>query len=480
MFRALVDRQVRMPFAYGAAIALVGGSAALLQQLNPTWGSDVVWLAFIIAVLATGTIGGFGPALFAAVLSLLAADYLFLPTPGTFKLPYDAHDVIALMIFVSASLLAATVSHVGRRALVQQARADAAGGQVAAARLRRNLLLELGSRALAGGSADAVSREATTMITAALGVEHAAILQRTRDTGPLLITAAAGWDAGVVDGLTIDADVDSQAGYAIYAREPVVVDDGDSDTRFRLPDALRARGVRSGIAARIAGAGRPHGVVIAYSTSPRAYTPEDAQFVCGVAAVLAGCYEQKRLEAECAQSAARDVAHRNAAEVASRRAAFLAQTVTVFDAALEPEVTLVSLARLAVPALADCAIVDLVHDDGQVRRVEVIDIDPSRRDAVKVARRMTPDLHSESPFARAIRTGQPVLLADIPDRDVDSGADLDHERLVKLLQCRSLLLIPLVARGQTLGLITLASRPSGRRYEALDLGVAQELAGRAA
>jgi signal transduction histidine kinase len=51
---------------------------------------------------------------------------------------------------------------------------------------------------------------------------------------------------------------------------------------------------------------------------------------------------------------------------------------------------------------------------------------------------------------------------------------------MKLLECRSLLLIPLVARGQTLGLLTLASRDPLRQYDGADLAVAQELAGRAA
>jgi signal transduction histidine kinase len=49
---------------------------------------------------------------------------------------------------------------------------------------------------------------------------------------------------------------------------------------------------------------------------------------------------------------------------------------------------------------------------------------------------------------------------------------------MKDLQCQSLLLIPLVARGQTLGLLTLASRE--RRFDPADLALAQELAGRAA
>ena len=101
-------------------------------------------------------------------------------------------------------------------------------------------------------------------------------------------------------------------------------------------------------------------------------------------------------------------------QLAARRATYLAQTATLLDAALEPETTLVSLARLAVPTLADSALVDLVEEGGQVRRVEVVDIDPIRRQDADALRRLAPDLRSEGPFPRAIRTGQPVLLVRVP------------------------------------------------------------------
>jgi hypothetical protein len=107
-------------------------------------------------------------------------------------------------------------------------------------------------------------------------------------------------------------------------------------------------------------------------------------------------YERTRLERECAALSAREESYRDAAELASRRAAFLAQTATVFGTALEPDATLVSLARLAVPALAECAIVDRVHDDGDVRRVEVVDIDPARRGSSASLRRQPPALTCDS------------------------------------------------------------------------------------
>ncbi len=416
----------------------------------------------------------------AAITFVLAAwmPYVFMPTAGTFRLPYTTADAIEVAAFAVAVALTIRMAVLVRRAAREHARADVMSARLGVEQRRRQILLELATRSLAGGSVDAICRDAATMTADGLGVEHCVILELKRDGGPLVVASAAGWDPGAVEGLHVDEDADTQTGYALHAREPVVVNDADADARFRVPAILRAHGVRSGVAARIAGVRRPFGVVAAYATSARTFTAEDAQFVSGIAAVLAGMFERKRVENECAELAARDKANRKTADLASRRAAYLAQTATVFDTALEPEATVVSLARLAVPALAECAIVDLVHEDGFVRRVDVVDVDPSRRGVTLGVKRQAPNLRRESPFSRAIRTGQAALLTHVPDRDVAGVVDPDHERLMKDLQCQSLLLIPLVARGQTLGLLTLASRE--RRYDAADLALAQELAGRAA
>jgi GAF domain-containing protein len=204
-------------------------------------------------------------------------------------------------------------------------------------------------------------------------------------------------------------------------------------------------------------------VIAVYATSSRRYTEEDSQLLAGIANALAGLYERRRLEAERVELASRDVALRAAADLAARRAAFLAQTVTVLDSALEPEATLVSLARLAIPALADCAVVDLVTDEGHIQRVDVVDIDPTRREATQAIRRIPPRSGATDRLSRAIRTGQPALLSNVSDDvpNTTSRPESEYRRLVRAVSCEALLLIPLVARGQTLGLLTLGSRTAG-------------------
>src|SRR5882672_6541912 len=85
----------------------------------------------------------------AAAAAVALADYFLLTPSGTFKLPRDPRDAAALVMFVTAAVVAAGVSHIARRAAVQKRRAENASRELAAHRLRGNLLLDLSTRAAA-------------------------------------------------------------------------------------------------------------------------------------------------------------------------------------------------------------------------------------------------------------------------------------------------------------------------------------------
>ena len=386
-------------------------------------------------------------------------------------------DVAAIGLLVAAAALVAVATFRRRQANADRRLAAHSREALDTEIRRRQVLLRLQDRALAGGLLDALGRNAAEATVEALGVPYSAVLELKPDVGRLSVAASAGWDPPV-DGIDLDAHVDSQVGYALVAREPVVVVDADVDRQFAIPADLRTRGARSGVAVRI-GARQPFGVLVAYAAAPHAFEEGAVAFMCGVAGILAATFERRRLEHERLEFVARDEIRQEEARLAARRAAFLAQTATVLDAALDADTTLVSLARLAVPQIADCAIVDRVDEGGHVDRIEVVDIDPIRRHDAEALRHLAPDLRGQGPFARAIRTGQPVLLPETAKVVTDAPADAEQLRLLTRLGCQSLVLIPLVARGQTLGLLTLGSRLL-QRYDGADLSLAQELAGRAA
>jgi light-regulated signal transduction histidine kinase (bacteriophytochrome) len=80
-----------------------------------------------------------------------------------------------------------------------------------------------------------------------------------------------------------------------------------------------------------------------------------------------------------------------------------------------------------------------------------------------------------------MRTGKAKIYTDIPDSMLIALAqDAEHFKILQELGLASAMVVPLVARGRTLGAITLASESPARRYTDNDLHFAEELARRAA
>ncbi|MFY0571161.1 PAS domain S-box protein [Archangium lansingense] len=165
---------------------------------------------------------------------------------------------------------------------------------------------------------------------------------------------------------------------------------------------------------------------------------------------------------------------------------FLAETGVALAASLDYATTLSSLARLAVPTLADWCIVDLVDEDGSVRRLEVVVADPADAPLAEEARHFPARLdgNPSNPPTKALREGRPVLVMD-PGTDVErlllQAHNEAHARVMAAIHPISLLAVPLVARGRTLGVLTfLTTARSGRRYAAVELEAAEDLARRAA
>ncbi len=169
------------------------------------------------------------------------------------------------------------------------------------------------------------------------------------------------------------------------------------------------------------------------------------------------------------------------AEAAARRFAFLAEAGEVLSSSLDYEHTLREVARLAVPILGDMCIVDIVTSDG-MQRVAATHISPAKSELLQdLRRRYPPDAASPQPAARVARSGQPELLAHVSPETVASRTrDEDHASLIRRLEIRSHLAVPLVARGALVGVISLGITESGRRYDERDVTFAMELARRAA
>jgi signal transduction histidine kinase/DNA-binding NarL/FixJ family response regulator len=133
-----------------------------------------------------------------------------------------------------------------------------------------------------------------------------------------------------------------------------------------------------------------------------------------------------------------------------------------------------------VPELADYAIMHLIEDDGSVRRVAAAHVDPTLVGEIPAGEVFLPRVPESSLF-QAIRTGQPILLSEIdPEWLARMAESEEHRELMERLAPRSILLVPLIARGRTLGALTLVHSTSGRHYGEHDRTVALNLASRGA
>ena len=199
-------------------------------------------------------------------------------------------------------------------------------------------------------------------------------------------------------------------------------------------------------------------------------------FVLDISEQLAGEDERTRL-LELERTA------REEAERARDRLAFLAQTGQILFRSLDYEDTLGRVARLAVPRLADWCSVDVVDRDGEIRQLAVAHVDPTKVETARLLRsNYPPDPAAGAGVPAVIRTGRSEFYPEIPARMMHDAAAEHHElrALLGELQLRSAMIVPLTARGRTLGAITFVFSESGRRYSDEDLTLAESLADRAA
>jgi PAS domain S-box-containing protein len=174
-----------------------------------------------------------------------------------------------------------------------------------------------------------------------------------------------------------------------------------------------------------------------------------------------------------------DIHERKSMEDALR---FLSEASAVLASSLDYKATLASVARLAVPRIADWCVVDMVEDDGGLRRLAVAHTDPAKVElAYELHRRFpTPADAPHGPY-HVLRTGEPELVPEIPDSMLVASAQSKHHlAILRELGLRSYLCVPLKVAGDARGVITFVTAESGRRYSKQDLLFAEGLAARGA
>ncbi|SDY18740.1 PAS domain S-box-containing protein [Modestobacter sp. DSM 44400] len=184
-----------------------------------------------------------------------------------------------------------------------------------------------------------------------------------------------------------------------------------------------------------------------------------------------------------------DITERRAADERARRSterlALIAEVTAGFSTSLDGGrqglQALATLARAVVPVLGDWAIVSVIEEDGRLRDVASWHWDPDVRDAAaRYAQLRLAALTSTAPLVAALRTGEVMTVADVPDAVGRTLPPGEVRTVFDRLAPQTAVALPLSARGHIVGALTVyrsADRPAA---DAEDVATLREIADRAA
>jgi len=314
--------------------------------------------------------------------------------------------------------------------------------------------------------------ELVTQIRDTLRVDTAAVLLLDESRENLIPRAAKGLEEEVEAQVRIPVGK-GFAGRVAARRHPTIIDDLDSADIVN--PILRQKGLNALLGVPIEVDEKVLGVLHVGSLTPRKFTEDDIRLLQLVAGRIALPIIQSQLY-EVEREA------RRALEAIRSQLAFLSDTSAVLGSSLDYETTLATLARLVVPQLADWCVIDIVGADDRVQRVAAVCADELKTGLARELQESYPARPNRGEgTSKVVRTGRSELAVEVTDEWIEQMAPNDRQReILRSLGLCSNILVPLVARGRTLGVLTIATAESRRTYDDSDLRLAEELAARAA
>jgi PAS domain S-box-containing protein len=270
-------------------------------------------------------------------------------------------------------------------------------------------------------------------------------------------------------------------GRAVERGRPVtsanVLDDPDIDVPQSTREWIEQAPHRAALAVPLRVKGRVIGAFSAGDRPGRVFGPDEVRLAEALADHAAVALDNARLFAG-------EQAARGEAEARAQRARLLADVSRALASSLDYEATLDAVAHLVVPARADWCVVHLARRDGAVRRVAAACADPAHAALAAETVRLAPTvdwLRDVSPTLQSVRAGRSLLVAQTTAARIEEIVnDPGDRRIVLALQPRSMLVVPLVARGRALGSIAWLRIGGPEPYTADDLSLAEDIAARAA
>ena len=292
-----------------------------------------------------------------------------------------------------------------------------------------------------------------------LGAQSSALAIYASEGGPLRLHMTRGLADEVqehvdypVEGIELELDEAQPTQYSAIRGERVLLGT-QAEMLDRFPatrEGSEVLGVRAIAALPLRVEGKILGSFLAIWTVEHPFAEDDVELLEALAAQIALSVSRLRADDERATAVA-------AMAEANQRLQLLADAGRVLSGSLDITQQIGQLAELVVPALGDWCWIVVTDEQGRLHDLASAHRDPARRDELERYVESMVTVMTDAAGARVVtRTGQPLVLPEI-DRERIAAALSDPEAQESLtrLGAASGAIVPLVARGQTLGALGL-------------------------
>jgi PAS domain S-box-containing protein len=279
-----------------------------------------------------------------------------------------------------------------------------------------------------------------------------------------------------VEGIELELDDAQPTQYAaIHGQRVLLASQEEMLTRFPATrEGSEVLGVRAVAALPLRVEDRILGSFLAIWTVDHPFSEDDVELLEALAAQIALSVSRLRADDERATAVA-------AMAEANHRLQLLADAGRVLSGSLDINEQIGQLAELVVPALGDWCWVVVTDEQGRLHELASAHRDPERREELEAYVGSMVTVMTDEAAARVVtRTGRPLLMPVI-DRERIERALPDTEVIEGLLGLgvSSGAIVPLVARGQTLGALGLFTGAERGPHTQAEVDTAVEIGRRA-
>ena len=172
-------------------------------------------------------------------------------------------------------------------------------------------------------------------------------------------------------------------------------------------------------------------------------------------------------------------ASEKALRLREQRERFFAEVSQVMAAHLDYYEALDAIADLLVPRLADFLFFDAVRPDGTLSRLTWRHADEARAPWLDEITRTAFPIVTEHPGMHVVAARSPELVREVNESWIEqTAASAAHAELLRGLNARSLLRLPLSDGNSLLGVLTLGTSDSGRAFDDTDVTFCSHIATR--